>query len=336
MSNGQPKKLKFLQLHLVVFFGVFLVLGIISTQEAHAISASSILMTMSPENPAPGDDVSITLSTYAGNLDTVMITWSVDGKNSSSGVGKKTFFLKAPASGSNIVKATMAFPDGSVNTSVTIRPAVMVLLWQADDSYVPPFYKGKALPGAESEVKVVAMPEIRSGSNVVSPQNMTYTWQKDYNNDPDDSGYAKNFMTYINDYLDSSNNISVTASTLDQQNNSQASIDIGEANPQIIFYRSDANLGTLWENALGDTYSITSNDVLEASPYFLSPKQVQNPRLTWNWSINDNAVSVPAYNPNYLPLQIQPGTSGTSDIKLQINNMDKIFETANKEINIQF
>jgi len=33
----------------------------------------------------------------------------------------------------------------------------MVLLWQADDSYVPPFYEGKALPSPNSEIKVVAM-----------------------------------------------------------------------------------------------------------------------------------------------------------------------------------
>ncbi len=334
MRNVLPRKFVFLPVYLAVLFGLFF--GTIFTPKASAISANSISVNVSPENPAPNQDVTVTLSSYSANLDTVMITWYVDGKNSASGVGKKTFYLKAPASGSTVVRATMAFPDGSVDTSVTIRPSVMVLLWQADDSYVPPFYKGKALPGAESEVKVVAMPEIKSGTNLVSPLNMTYTWQKDYNNDAEDSGYAKNSMTYINDYLDSTNNISVTASTLDQQNNSQASIDIGEADPQILFYRSDAKLGTLWDNALGDTFSISGNEILEASPYFLSPKEVNHPRLIWNWSINDNIVSVPTYNPNFLPLKIQPGTSGISNIKLQIKNKDKIFENASKEINIEF
>ncbi len=66
----------------------------------------------------------------------------------------------------------------------------MVLLWQADDSYVPPFYKGKAMPSAESSIKVVALPEIRNGSTIVSVQNMTYSWQKDYNKDVNDSGYG--------------------------------------------------------------------------------------------------------------------------------------------------
>ena len=50
----------------------------------------------------------------------------------------------------------------------------MVLLWQANDSYVPPFYKGKALPGADTKIKIVAMPEIRSGSLLDTLDDETY------------------------------------------------------------------------------------------------------------------------------------------------------------------
>src|SRR6185295_8034931 len=136
------------------------------------------------------------------------------------------------------------------------RSSAMVLLWQATDSYVPPFYKGKAMPSPDSTVKVVAMPEVKSGSTYINPQNMVYTWQQDYTNSQDGSGYGKNSFVYTTDYLEDSNTISVLASTTDEQHSSQASVNIGMTEPKILFYKNDTNLGTIWENALGNPHRI--------------------------------------------------------------------------------
>src|ERR1035437_8597866 len=207
-------KLRFLS---ISFISALIILGIVLPFKANAVSQSSILVNVAPENPTPNENVSITLSSYASNLDSVLISWSVDGKTVLSGIGKKSFSLNAPAAGgeTNVV-ASISLPDGAIDTRIIIRPAVMILLWQANDSYVPPFYRGKALPTPDSEIKVVAMPEIKSGSSLVDPTNMTYAWKQDYNNMQDASGYGKNSFSYVNDYLESSSNISVVASTIDQ------------------------------------------------------------------------------------------------------------------------
>ena len=114
---------------------------------------------MVPSNPAPYEETSITLKSYADNLDSVLISWSVNGKTTASGIGKKSFSITAPAAGAETnVVATISLPDAPIETKITIKHSVMILLWQATDSYVPPFYRGKELPTAESEVKVVAMP----------------------------------------------------------------------------------------------------------------------------------------------------------------------------------
>ena len=213
----------------------------------------------------------------------------------------------------------------------------MVLLWQANDSYVPPFYKGKALPSPDSNVKVVAMPEIKSGSQMVNPSNMVYAWTQDYTNSQEASGYGKNSFTYRSDYLENLNSISVVASTIDQKYSSEASINIGMTQPKIVFYKNDANLGTIWEQALSDGHRIQGDEVIEAAPYFISPKDIRIPTLTWNWSINDNSVNIVDYlRQNLIPLKVQAGVSGTSKIKLEVNNRDKIFVTASKEINVEF
>ncbi len=322
-------KLKFLLLTLVILLPMAV---------ASAASTSSILVDMVPSNPNPHENTTITLNSYANNLDSVMITWSVDGRTVSSGIGKKSFSVTAPATGveENVV-ATIALPDGTTETKITIRPSVMVMLWQANDSYVPPFYKGKAIPSIGSEIKVVAMPEIRTNTGIVSPQNMTYVWQKDYSNQADASGYGKNSFSFINDYLENSNNVSVVASTVDQQFSSEGSVDVGASDPKILFYKNDSILGTIFEQAIGSEHIIQGSEILEAAPYFISPKALQTPTLIWSWFINDSRVSLDSYMKNFMPLQVESGSHGTSKLKLEIENSDKLFQaTTTKEININY
>ena len=304
---------------------------------AYAASSSNILVYITPSNPAPHENTVITLSSYAYNLDTVSIKWSMTGKTVSSGIGKKSFSLEAPAAGSETnVIATLSLLDGEMETKITIRPSVMVLLWQANDSYVPPFYRGKALPTPDSEVKIVAIPEIRTSSGLVDSKNMTYAWKKDYTNNVDGSGYGKNSFLFINDYLENSNNISVVASTVDQKYSSAANVNIGMVQPKILFYKNDNDLGTIWHNTLIDSYKIQESEIVEAVPYFISPKTIQHPALVWNWFINDNRVNLTSFKKNLMPLQVEAGTHGTSKLRLEIENRDKIFQTTNKEINIEF
>ena len=327
-------KLRLLLLSLIV---TFVMIGIISPFKAKASSPDTILVDIVPQNPAPGENVNITLNSYVDNLNSVSISWSVDGKNVSSGIGKKSFSVNAPSAGLETgVVAKISLPDGDIQTKIIIRPSVMVLLWQADDSYVPPFYKGKALPSPQSEVKVVAMPEIRNGSKTVDPANLVYAWKQDYTNNQDGSGYGKNSFVYTNDYLDNSNNIDVTVGTVDQQFSSEASLDIGTYQPKILFYKNDVNMGTLWENILADGHKVTGDETIEADPYFISPGDIRIPILNWTWSINNSAVNITSFRNNLLPLKVQAGISGTSKIDLQIQSSDKIFENVSKEINVTF
>lgn len=326
---------KFLPLYLLI--AAFVAFGAISASRVSAISSESVLVDITPGSPAPYEDVSITLHSYVDNLDSVLTTWSLNGRNVLSGIGKKTLLLKAPAAGSETaVNVVVSLPSGEAETRIIIRPLVMVLLFQANDAYVPPFYRGKALPTLDSEIKVVAMPEVRTASGLVDPKNMTYSWRRDYINLPEDSGYGRNFFTYTSDYLENSNNVSVTASTTDGKYSSEASIDIVAREPKILFYKNDESVGTIWEKVLADSHKIQGSIVVEAAPYFISPKEIQNPRLLWSWSINDNPVEVSSWKKNLMPLRAESGVSGTSRLRLIIENMDRISQTTSQEINIEF
>jgi len=328
------KKFIFLSLYLLI---ILIISGVISPLQIKAVSPNSILVNVVPENPAPNENVNITLNSYASNLDSVLIVWFVDAKSIVSGIGKKSFSVNAPAfGGETTVTVTISLPDGEIEKVITIRPASMFLLWQANDSYVPPFYKGKALPTPDSEIKIIAMPEVKAGASVVDSKNMIYTWKQDYTNMPESSGYGKNSFIYINDYLENSNTVSVIASTVDQKYSASASIDVGTSEVKILFYQNDTNLGTIWEHSLYDGYKIEGDAILEAAPYFISPKDLRIPVLSWVWSINNNKIDVSGSRKNIIPLKVQEGTSGTSKVRLDIENKYRIFGTADGEINVTF
>ena len=72
-----------MRLKLLLFILTLILFG--GTAHA-ATSSNSISVNMVPSNPAPYEDTTITLSSYTYSLDSVSITWSVDGKTALSGI----------------------------------------------------------------------------------------------------------------------------------------------------------------------------------------------------------------------------------------------------------
>ncbi len=83
----------------------------------------------------------------------------------------------------------------SVTKDIPITPEDLDIIWQAN-SYVPPFYEGKALFPPVGTVSFVAMPGfIDSNGNPVNPKKLIYTWSQDTTVLGDKSGYGKNVLT---------------------------------------------------------------------------------------------------------------------------------------------
>lgn len=331
--------LKFTNKQLTPFLILFMLLlgnlGFFSNVGAQ--SAGDILINAVPENPAPGEKVELSLNSYALSLDTSKIDWVINGKTFLSGIGKKSYSITAPSAGGETNVTIRVYIGTSVlENTMIIKPSVTVLLWQAEDSYVPPFYKGKALATPDTKIRVVAMPEIKTSAGYLNPKTMTYAWRKDFSNDQDASGYAKNYFEYISDYLDASNYIEVEATTTDQKYSSASALDLATFKPKLVFYKKTSDLGTVFEKSIENGYVVKDATVLFAAPYFIAPKNIFSSRLIWSWSINGEQLTEKVYPQNILPLQVTPGVTGRSSVKLGIDSMDRVFQTAEKEINLEF
>ena len=320
-----------------------LILIIISTVfcgfSAYAqVRETDITLSISPKYPNPGENVNATLNSYTIDLDKANISWSVDNQMISVGIGKKSVSFKMGSAGSpTTVYATIDTITGqSLQKSATITPGSVDLLFEAYDSYVPPFYKGKALPASQGSFKVVAMPNISGKNGTVSSNNLSYKWVKDDNLQPDGSGWGKNYFTFQNSYLDKGNTVTVTVSDITGGINASSSINLQVKNPKIIFYENDPTLGTKWQNALSDGATIRqSGEIIDAEPYFFSPADINSSDLTFDWYINGDKIQTPDAK-NILYIKPEAGQSGNAIIKLVVNNVNTLFQSLTKQIQVSF
>jgi hypothetical protein len=69
---------------------------------------------------------------------------------------------------------TVLFVPGISNAQTASAQPQFLVTWQALNSYAPPYYQGKVLPGASSQI--VASVELVSGGKLVNLKNQTIYW----------------------------------------------------------------------------------------------------------------------------------------------------------------
>ena len=241
------------------------------------IRSTDIVLSISPLNPNPNQDVSATISSHSTDLDKANISWLINNQETSKGIGKKSFSFRMGSLGTpTVLSVSIETLEGqTVSKNITITPADVDMLWEAYDTYAPPFYKGRILAPSQGQYKVVAMPNIINQNGKVDVTNLSYDWKKDDDNQIDSSGWGKNYFIFQNSYLDKNNVVEVAVSDISGGTNASGKINLQPIDPKILFYENDPTLGTKWETSLSDGFSIDSNGkTIVAEPYFFSPKNI--------------------------------------------------------------
>ena len=297
-----------------------------------------ITLTINPEYPSPNQNVNASLNSYSTDLNKANITWLINNETMNSGIGKKSFSFTMENLGiSTVLSATIETIDGqNLQKILTITSSDVDMLWEAYDSYSPPFYKGKTLVPSQGSFKVVAVPNLMSQNEKININNLSYAWTKDDNNQVDSSGWGKNSFIFRNSYLDKTNTVKVKVSNISGNANTSGKITLQTVNPKILFYKNDPLFGVKWEEAISDGYTINKNgETFIIEPYFFSPKNINSSNLTFDWSINGEKIQTPDPK-NILSIKPDAGQTGNAVIKLLINNTKTLFQSMSKQIKVQF
>lgn len=326
--------IKNLILILIIFFSVLAGVPVFAQ-----VQNTDISIDISPALPSANQSVTARLNTYVIDLSRANITWLINDQEVAQGIGKKTFsFTTGEVGESTTISARIDTVEGqSLVKSLRIMGTDVDMLWEATDSYVPPFYKGKALVAREGSFKVVALPSIQSKTGQINPNNLSYTWERDYKGQSSASGWGKSAFTFKQSYLDKVSNIEVKVGDIYGAVNTSGKITLQGSQPKILFYEKSPLLGLQMQTSLNNTGFQVAKEgsTLVAVPYFFSPSDLNSANLKWEWFTGGNPISTPTIK-NELSVKGVEGKSGTSRIKLIINNTKTLFQTAEKEINANF
>ena len=316
---------------ITILFSIFVYMFFAFSVYAQVQSAN-IVLNISPKYPKANENITASVATFSTDLNKAKIAWKLNGQIAIEAVGKKDFsFTTADTGLQTVLEVEIQTSDGSfVTKRIIITPSDIDMLWEAPDSYVPPFYKGKALNTSEGTIKVIALTNSRDSAG------LSYNWKLDDINKPDSSGYKKNYYIFKNSFLDRNNTVEVTTSSLGGKNTGQGKIIINPVKPKIVFYQKDLTFGTKYEKAIDNNFAMSpTGEIFVVEPYFFSPKNLNSSDLEIKWYLGGSLINTPDTK-NEIGLAPEEGQTGGSSIKVVINNIKKMFLNAEKQINVNF
>lgn len=300
-----------------------------------SLALDLITFSTNPKTPAPNQPVTVSLESYAVDLNSARITWYVDKEVVGDGIAEKSIRTTTKAFGqTSLINVVIIDASGARHDKeFALRPIEIDLLWEAD-TYTPPFYKGKALPSYKSLVKTVAIPRMYSASD--DPSTFFYKWTANRIQETG-KGLGKSVSIIPMKYAGSP--IPVTVSVYDPRaTETERSVtqDVLAVEPMLAFYEQAPLLGPLFGRALsGKQVAHGTTFRVRAAPYFFSADDMANGSLVYTWK--KGGAQLPAMlNPN----SVEMGKVGTgaqaSTIELSVQNRARILQKASTQATISF
>lgn len=293
-------------------------------------------VTLKPEYPAAFQEVVASVDSYSADMDRSTITWSINGKVLQQGIGAKTFRFKAGKNGSyTTLGVSILFNGVESKQTVSITPATVDLIWQAD-SYVPPFYKGKALFSHQSNIKVVATPNIFTKDGVLIPTSkLIYRWKLAKEFVSDVSGVGKNIVTFSDTIPVDEKEISVEVSTADASVKTVGQIFVRSVGTSPVLYQDTPLTGISYEKALPDSLTLADSEMkLVIEPYFFSVKSRDSNSLYYTWSLNGKTV--PDVTRSSIVFKVPEAEQGSAQVNVELRQPSKVFQTNASRLLINF
>lgn len=330
--------------NIILIFSLIFVLGFALSARAQfeslllddpaGIKDNDIDVILVPEVPGPNQNVKITIESYATDINKAKLTWKINGIESLSGFGKNKFSFTTGGIGSKTeIEVAIIVEEGTrVDKRITIHPSQVDLLWEAVDSYLPAFYKGKALASQESAVRVVALSVSRDGT--ITPNDKVYNWKKNHTFDQSNSGYGKYSFLIRNSYLDQTDIVNVNASSSSGEG-SEGTLNIIYTKPEIKFYEKSPTYGLRLNKLLNEGFSLQNGEMtISAEPFYFSKSKgnIIEKSMNYKWTINGTNITSPE-KPNEITVRGSE-KSGQAKIDISITNLLTLFQDAKQSINV--
>lgn len=310
----------------------FLLLFVFFPNNLFAQAIDNFSVSLIPKYPKELEKVTINLDSFSFNLDKSKITWKENGVVVAEGIGLKTKNFTSPSNGkSKKIRISIFNENGYLlEKEVSLAPQTVDLLWEAVDTYTPPFYRGKTLPSEQSIIKMVALSNFVENEKILDRSNVIFTWSLNGIQRDSFSGFGQNSFIFKMDPLEASDLVKVKAVSYDSSSAVENSIYIPKTSPEIVIYEENPLLGTLWNKAFTGGIRLSSDETtFVAEPYFFSGKKNFTDYLNFSWTVG----GVPNKDNVFNKLTVRkPDEKGSTQIGVYIAHINKILQEAEKKI----
>lgn len=286
---------------------------------------------MNPQFPGAYTDTVVSLDDYQVNTAGASITWFVDSIEQPAFKNTRSITITTGALGKKTLVSVALTRVGApqLSTSITLIPTEVHLILETN-TYIPSFYKGRALPSIGSSVRAVAI--IEDGSKAL-PHTYTYKWTEGSTvllGGPVKGIYAYEFTMprygtkhLFVDVLDD------TGRTI-----GRGSASLTATAPELRFYEQSPLRG-LSQKAVANPLTLIGDETtIFGEPYYISAEMNTND-ASFSWKIDNENVPSAETGPNTIALQ-KVGDSGKSQVSLEIITNRQIPELLKGAFNLIF
>ena len=279
-----------------------------------------------PQSPSPGQKVTITTQATSFDPHRTRYIWTVDGepRPDLSGLGKNSFVFTAAQVGSTKYISVQAEPisDRPVTASLTVYTTDVSMTWTTD-TYIPKWYKGKALPIPNSIVRVVAIPTIIIEGITIPADKLIYTWEK--NGERVLIGAGKQILEFQEPEQSwDAPTIVLTLEDIEHRIQKEARVIVTISRPHAVIYQSFPFGGVEFRRGTSAFFPISPGIVdVQIEPFFFNKQSRYD--FSYEWLVQGTAVPGSPKNPFLLTLDTQQQT--LRDVSIYATVKEKVKDT---------
>ncbi|MDA8611259.1 hypothetical protein N9L18_00110 [Candidatus Pacebacteria bacterium] len=320
-----------------IIFGVFLAgTSVLAQTSLPPGYKEELIIKRTPSVPTPGETVEIKIESLSTDLKRATVTWTLNGIVQKQGSGEVNYSFVAPNAGQQAtVRINVLKEDGKqLNEEFILAPADIDLIYESE-TYTPPFYKGRSIYSHQSDVKIVAVPNLVSGGIKSGPENIIYTWEKDGVVLQDLSGLGEDTIVFPGRILSRPFSVTVTAEVTNSNIKAKSSIVITPFNPKLIVYESGPLQGNRFDKPIVSTKDFEGEELwLTAVPYFFSVNEKDSVLLDYTWLENDKLFSDQSAASRVILENIERASSGRGAITVGVSHVDNILQSGRIDFGI--
>lgn len=306
---------------------IFLILILFPLTISFAQS-NDITISTSPSFPEPGEKVFVEISSFSENIEDSDITWFANGSIVKQGQGVLKISFTAPSEPVKINVQIITPENQEILKEIQVFASSIDLLWEAPDTYTPPFYKGKALPGPESLVKFIAIPSAAKTEQQI--KNSNFSWEQ--NNEPNSKNSGRGKNTFLTSFDPLRNDESVRVFSNSAGIEASAETTLKPFRMSVSVYPLSSGGEPFIARALRSGDIINKEVSFFAAPYGARPKYLGNTSLNYSWNLGGSALS-PASRPFLVTLT--PGSGQDQNLSINYNIIKSLFDGVSRVFQIK-